>query len=30
MGTAITDMDIEFKKEISRIKYLESKKLIFL
>ena len=27
MGTTITDLDIELKKKISRIKYLESKKL---
>ena len=25
MGTAITDLDIELKKKISRIKYLEKK-----
>ena len=28
MGTTITDLDIEIKMKISRIKYLENKKLI--
>ena len=28
MGTTITDLDIELKIKISRIKYLENKKLI--
>ena len=28
MGTTITDLEIELKKKISRIKYLESKKII--
>ena len=28
MGTTITDLNIELKTEISRIKYLENKKLI--
>ena len=28
MATTITDLDIELKMEISRIKYLENKKLI--
>ena len=27
MGTTITDLDIELKMKISRIKYLESKKI---
>ena len=30
MGSTITDLDIEFKMKISRIKYLENKKLIKL
>ena len=30
MGTTITDLDIELKMKISRIKYLENKKLIKL
>ena len=28
MGTTITDLDIELKRKISRIKFLENKKLI--
>ena len=28
MGTTITDLDIELKMKISRIEYLENKKLI--
>ena len=28
MGTTITDLDIELKRKISRIKYLENKKHI--
>ena len=28
MGTTITDFDIELKMKISRIKYLENKKLV--
>ena len=30
MGATITDLDIDFKTKISRIKYLESKKLLLL